>query len=184
MIAGDDLVDRLYLDVERQILDLFALQTPVASDLRLLTALLHINLHLERIADMAVNIAKIARLADGLPQNPTVLRCLQQMDATTVRMVGTAAAADALARRDLQLAYQLPAMDDPVDRLNHRMVELILADQHCIQWGIRMQVVSREIERIGDHAVDIAEQVAYLITGRFQEFTDASHPNPPGGPTT
>ncbi len=147
MIAGDDLVDRLYLDVERQILDLFALQTPVASDLRLLTALLHINLHLERIADMAVNIAKIARLADGLPQ-------------------------------------QLPAMDDPVDRLNHRMVELILADQHCIQWGIRMQVVSREIERIGDHAVDIAEQVAYLITGRFQEFTDASHPNPPGGPTT
>jgi phosphate transport system protein len=67
VIRGDDEVDQLYLDVERRILHLFALQTPVASDLRLLTALLHINLHLERIADQAVNMAKITKLADGLP---------------------------------------------------------------------------------------------------------------------
>jgi phosphate transport system protein len=73
VIRGDDEVDQLYLDVERRILGLFALQTPVASDLRLLTALLHINLHLERIADQAVNMAKITKLAAGLPPNPTVL---------------------------------------------------------------------------------------------------------------
>ena len=79
VIRGDDEVDQLYLDVERRILGLFALQTPVASDLRLLTALLHINLHLERIADQAVNLAKITKLAHGLPPNPTVLQHLGEM---------------------------------------------------------------------------------------------------------
>jgi phosphate transport system protein len=78
VIHGDDEVDRLYLDVERRILHLFALQTPVASDLRLLTALLHINLHLDR-GDQAVNLAKITTAADGLPQNPTVLRDLEEV---------------------------------------------------------------------------------------------------------
>jgi phosphate transport system protein len=81
VISGDDEVDELYLDVERRILGLFALQTPVASDLRLLTALVHINLHLERIADQAVNMAKITKLADGLPQSPKVLQHLEEMGA-------------------------------------------------------------------------------------------------------
>jgi phosphate transport system protein len=88
VISGDDEVDRLYLDVERRILHLFALQTPVASDLRLLTALLHINLHLERIGDQAVNMAKITKLADGLPPNPTVLQHLEEMGALALGMVG------------------------------------------------------------------------------------------------
>jgi phosphate transport system protein len=79
VISGDDEVDELYLDVERRILGLFALQTPVASDLRLLTTLLHINLHLERIADQAVNMAKITKLADGLPQSLKVLQRLEEM---------------------------------------------------------------------------------------------------------
>ena len=90
VIRGDDEVDRLYLDVERWILHLFALQTPVASDLRLLTALLHINLHLERVGDQAVNLAKITMAADGLPQNPPVLQDLEEMGAAAVGMVGTA----------------------------------------------------------------------------------------------
>jgi phosphate transport system protein len=88
VISGDDEVDQLYLDVERRILYLFALQTPVASDLRLLTALLHINLHLERIADQAVNMAKITKLAHGLPPNPTVLQHLGEMGAIALGMVG------------------------------------------------------------------------------------------------
>jgi phosphate transport system protein len=79
VVRGDDDVDALYLDVERRILHLFALQTPVATDLRLLTALLHINLHLERVGDQAVNLAKIAKLVDGLPQIPEVLRDLGEM---------------------------------------------------------------------------------------------------------
>jgi phosphate transport system protein len=177
VIMGDDEVDQLYLDVERRILHLFALQTPVASDLRLLTALLHINLHLERIADQAVNMAKITKLADGLPPNPTVLQHLGEMGALALGMVG--AAMHALARRDLELARSLPEMDDPLDRLNRGMLQLVLAvsdDKRVLEWGIRMYVVSRQIERIGDNAVDIGEQVAFLVTGEFHEFTDASHP--------
>ena len=177
VIAGDDVVDGLYLDIERRIVRLFALQTPVASDLRLLTALLHINLHLERIADQAVNLAKVAKLTGGLPQIPSVLRRLEEMGAIALRMVATAM--DALARRDLDVARQLPGMDDPIDRLNRGMLEEVMeasVDRRVLEWGIRMHLVSRQIERIGDNAVDIGEQVAFLITGEFHEFTDASHP--------
>jgi phosphate transport system protein len=177
VIRGDDEVDKLYLDVERRILHLFALQTPVASDLRLLTALLHINLHLERVGDQAVNLAKITMAADGLPQNPPVLQDLEKMGTVALRMME--AAMEALARRDLALAHQLPQMDDPIDDLNRGMLEKVLAvadDQRMLEWGIRMYVVSRQIERIGDNAVDIGEQVAFLVTGQFREFTDASHP--------
>ena len=170
-------MDQLYLDIERRVLGLFALQTPVASDLRLLTALLHINLHLERIGDQAVNIAKMVKLVDGLPQNPTVLGNLEEMGAVAHGMV--AAAMDALARRDLELAHRLIQMDDPIDRLNYGMLEHVLEasdDKRMLEWGIRMHVVSRQIERVGDNAVDIGEQVAYVVTGLFQEFEDASHP--------
>jgi phosphate transport system protein len=177
VVSGDDEVDALYLDVERRILQLFALQTPVASDLRLLTALLHINLHLERIGDQAVNLAKITMAADGLPQNPTMLRDLAEMGAVALRMVG--AAMEALAGRDLALARRLPELDDPIDALNRGMLAKVLAasdDQGMLEWGVRMYVVSRQLERIGDNAVDIGEQVAFLVTGEFREFTDASHP--------
>ena len=177
VIRGDDEVDKLYLDVERRILHLFALQTPVATDLRLLTALLHINLHLERVGDQAVNIAKIARLTKRLPQIPEVLQDLEEMGRMSLRMVRTAM--DALARRDLELAGKLPVLDDPIDQLNREMLPKLLEaseDKRLLEWGIRMYVVSRQIERIGDNAVDIGEQVAFLITGQFREFTDASHP--------
>jgi len=177
VIRGDDEVDALYLDVERRILHLFALQTPVASDLRLLTALLHINLHLERVGDQAVNLAKIAKLVDGLPQIPEVLRDLEEMGKLASGMVDTAM--DALARRDVDLAQTLPELDDPIDQLNRAMMPKVLeaaGDQRMLEWGIRMYVVSRQIERIGDNAVDIGEQVAFLVTGQFREFTDASHP--------
>jgi phosphate transport system protein len=181
VIASDDQVDKYYLDIERHILDLFALQTPVASDLRLLTALLHINFHLERIADMAVNIAKIVKLAEGLPHDAKVATHIEEMGGIASRMV--AAAMDAFSRRDVELCYQLPRMDDPIDRLNRGMLDQILRmseNKPLLEWGIRMHVVSRQIERVGDHAVDIGEQVAFLVTGDFREFTDASHPEAPG----
>ncbi|MGH2773655.1 MAG: phosphate signaling complex protein PhoU [Actinomycetota bacterium] len=177
VIVDDDKIDAYYLDAEKRILDVFALQTPVASDLRLLTCLLHLNLHLERIGDMAVNIAKIARNSVGLPRDETVVQHLEEMGGIAGRMVGTAI--EAFARRDLELCYTLPRTDDPIDRLNRGMLNQILrlsTDQALLEWGIQMHVVSRQIERIGDHAVDIGEQVAFLITGRFEEFTDASHP--------
>ena len=156
VVSGDDEVDALYLDVEQRILHLFALQTPVATDLRLLTALLHINLHLERVGDQAVNIAKIVRMAEGLPQIPAVVQDLEEMGKISLRMIG--AAMDALARRDVDLARKLPELDDPIDQLNREMLPKVLEvsdNKLMLEWGIRMYVVSRQIERIGDNAVDI-----------------------------
>ena len=176
VLRGDDEVDRRYLDVEHRILSLFALQTPVASDLRLLTALLHISLHLERIADQAVNLAKITCLAADLPQNPAVLGRLLEMGDLAVGMVDTAM--QALARRDLELARRLSELDDPIDELNRGMLEHVMeaaGDRRVLEWGIRMYVVSRQIERIGDNAVDIGEQVAFVVSGLFREFSDSSH---------
>jgi phosphate uptake regulator len=115
--------------------------------------------------------------AEGLPQIPEVLQDLGQMGKIALRMIG--AAMDALARRDVDLAGKLPELDDPIDQLNREMLPKVLEashDKRLLEWGVRMYVVSRQIERIGDNAVDVGEQVAFLVTGEFREFTDASHP--------
>ncbi|MBI3647235.1 MAG: phosphate signaling complex protein PhoU [Actinobacteria bacterium] len=180
VIAGDDEVDEHYMSIEQQILDLLATQSPVASDLRLLTAILHINLHLERIGDMAVNIAKIFRSIADLPPSATILLHLREMGDVVRPMIRTAM--EAFATRDIDLCLRLPEMDDPVDRLNLGMYEEVVAlasEPRLLEWGLRMQVIARQLERVGDHAVDIAEQVGFLITGEFREFTDASHPPAP-----
>jgi phosphate transport system protein len=177
VIARDDEIDAHYLEVERRIFNLLAQQTPVASDLRLVTAVLHINLHLERVADMGVNIAKIAKVTMGWPSNETVLLHLQEMADVAGTMLRTSI--EAFVRRDMKLCRVLPKMDDPVDRLNrgmYREVAALAGDPRMLEWGIHMNVVSRQLERVADHAVDIGEQVAFLLTGVFQEFSDASHP--------
>ena len=181
VIDSDDDLDNRYMAVERRTLELLALQTPVAVDLRLISAILHTNVHLERVGDMAVNIAKIVKVVHGLPVNQTILSHLAEMGDIARQMLR--AAMDALARRDIELATKLPEMDDPVDRLNRGMYREVAScawDPQMLEWAIRMMVVSRQLERIGDHAVDIAEQVAFLITGEFREFTDASHPTVEG----
>ncbi|HEV8572812.1 MAG TPA: phosphate signaling complex protein PhoU [Actinomycetota bacterium] len=178
VIAADDDLDEVYLSVERRWLEVMALQTPVASDLRLMSVILHVNFHLERIGDMAVNIAKMAQLTRQLPTNPTILSHLEEMADVVRPMIR--AAMEAFARRDLQLALKLPDMDEPVDRLNRGMYREVAGcgrEHDLLEWAAAMMVVSRQLERVGDHAVDIAEQVAFLLTGEFREFTDASHPN-------
>jgi phosphate transport system protein len=177
VIAADDEIDHVYLDLERRVLGLLATQTPVASDLRLVSAIMHINLHLERIGDMAVNIAKIAVAVRDLPGSSTVMSHLQEMSDVVRPMIRISL--EAFARRDLELCLRLPQMDDPVDRLNmgmYKEVAALSADPDRLDWGLRMNVVARQLERVGDHAVDIAEQVGFLLTGEFREFTDASHP--------
>jgi phosphate transport system protein len=176
VIEGDDAIDAMYLDLERRIMDLLALQTPVASDLRLVSAIMHMNLHLERVGDQAVNVAKMVLVTNDLPSDSTILSHLEEMGDVAVRMVRTAI--DAFARRDLDLALRLPEMDDPIDMLNRNMYRHVLAlanDPAKLEWGVRMDLVSRQLERVGDNAVDIGEQVSFLLTGEFREFTDASH---------
>jgi phosphate transport system protein len=178
VVAGDDELDAVYLAVERRWLEVMALQTPVASDLRLMSVILHVNFHLERVGDMAVNIAKMAQLTRHLPSNSTILSHLEEMADVVRPMIR--AAMEAFARRDLALALRLPEMDEPVDRLNRGMYLEVAAcgqEHDLLEWAAAMMVVSRQLERVGDHAVDVAEQVAFLLTGEFREFTDASHPD-------
>ena len=179
VVAEDDAIDAIYVEVEERILSLLATQTPVASDLRLVFAILHTSVHLERIGDQAVNLAKMSLATMELPASPTMLSHLEEMGDLACVMLRTAM--EAFARRDRELAMSLQAMDEPVDRLNRNMyrgaVELA-ADPQALEWGIRMNVASRHLERVADNAVDIGEQVAFLLTGEFTEFSDASHPSP------
>jgi phosphate transport system protein len=177
VIAGDDALDNSYLDLERRVLQLLATQAPVATDLRLLVVILHTNVHLERVGDMAVNVAKLSKVTADLPSSTVVVSQLEEMGDVVTGMLRVAMRA--FARRELALAESLPSLDDPVDRLNRNMyreVAALAADPSELDWGIRMNIVSRMLERVGDHAVDIGEQVAFLLTGEFREFTDASHP--------
>jgi phosphate transport system protein len=177
VISHDDDIDERYMDIEARALSLLALQTPVATDLRMISAIIHINLHLERIGDMAVNIAKIYRSVAELPTNSTILQQIREMDDVVRPMIRVAL--EAFSHRNLELCLRLPEMDDPVDRLNLGMYEevaALAADPAALDWGLRMNMVARQLERVGDHAVDIGEQVGFLLTGEFREFTDASHP--------
>ena len=177
VIDADDEIDDRYLDVEHRTIELLALQTPVATDLRLLSAMLHINLHLERIGDQAVNIAKTFLSVKHLAGSDQVRSHIREMGDIVRPMIRTAM--EAFRNRDLSLCLQLPEMDDPVDRLNLGMYQEIAAladDPAQLEWGLRMLVLARNLERVGDNAVDVAEQVGFLLTGEFREFTDASHP--------
>ena len=177
VISHDDDIDERYMDIEARALSLLALQTPVATDLRMISAIIHINLHLERIGDMAVNIAKIFRSVAELPTNSTIVQQIREMDDVVRPMIRVAL--EAFSHRDLELCLKLPEMDDPVDRLNLGMYEevaALAADPAALDWGLGMSMVARQLERVGDHAVDIGEQVGFLLTGEFREFTDASHP--------
>lgn len=175
IIQSDDPVDAHYIEIEQRILTLLATQAPVASDLRLVSGMLHINIHLERVADLCVNIAKFVKLALDLPRSPSIVQELVEMGRLASKMLETAI--QAFSKRDLDLALGLPRMDDRIDRLNRDLFKEVAAwagDEGAIEWGSRMILASRQLERMGDHAVDIGEQVAFMITGEFREFTDAS----------
>ena len=177
VIAFDDEVDRSFFGIQEGIHTLLARQTPVAVDLRHVLAMLHVNLHLERMADYCVTIAKLTKLTHGLTADQPLLHAFDEMGARAEEMLRTAV--DSFLARDVVGAERLVDLDELIDRANRRVVSNVLrfaGDESLHEWGLRMIIVSRCIERIGDHAVDIGEQTAYLVTGEFREFTDASHP--------
>jgi phosphate transport system protein len=176
VIAFDDDVDRAYLAIEEGVQSLLARQTPVAIDLRLVLAVLHVNLHLERMADYCVTIAKLTKLVHGVAPDPALVESFVAMGQRAEEMIR--AALRSFSERDAVAAEELVDLDELIDGSNRRVVQHVLSlgsDLELREWGLRMIVVSRCLERIGDHAVDIGEQTAYLVTGEFREFTDASH---------
>jgi len=176
VIAFDDEVDDAYLAIEEEIQSLLARQTPVAVDLRTVLAILHVNLHLERMADYCVTVAKLTKLVADAPPDQTLVEAFDEMGSRAEEMIRVAL--DSFAGRDVERAESLVELDELIDRANRRAVEQVIAlggDEERREWGLRMIIVSRCLERIGDHAVDIGEQTAFLVTGEFREFTDASH---------
>jgi phosphate transport system protein len=181
VIADDDRVDGRYLEVHQGILSLLALQAPVAGDLRLVAALLHMIKHIERMGDQCVNIAKLIPLSGSRPPvRPELLDALAKMGAFARSEVIQAKAA--FAGRDASLAEDLVRQDREINRLNREIFRTAIEigdDPDTREWAMHMTLVARALERIGDNAVDIGEQVAFVVTGLFREFSDSSHPTAP-----
>ena len=176
VVAYDDEVDTRYHAIERSIEQLLAQQAPVATDLRLVLAVLHNAIHLERIGDQAVTIAKLTKLSASLERRHDLVEGLREMGDRAEAMVRIAL--DAFAARDVERARSLVELDELIDRTNRRVVDKVLdslSSPEAAEWGMRMIVASRCLERIGDNAVDIGEQTEFVVTGEFHEFTDASH---------
>jgi phosphate transport system protein len=179
VIADDDRVDGRYLEVHQGILSLLALQAPVAGDLRLVAALLHTIKHIERMGDQCVNIAKMIPLSGYEPPvHREMLEALAKMGAFARSEVVQCKAA--FAGRDIGLAEDLVRQDREINRLNREIFRLAIEigdDQDTREWAMHMTLVARALERIGDNAVDIGEQVAFVVTGLFREFSDSSRPD-------
>jgi phosphate transport system protein len=180
VIAGDDALDRLYRELHERILSLLALQAPVAGDLRLAAALLHVARLMERMGDQCVNIAKLIPL-DGHepPIHPVLLEELGVMGRLVADEVEQAKRA--FATRDMALARDLVYQDRDVNELNRRVFQFAWEsgdDADAREWAMHMILAARAIERIGDQAVDVGEQLGFVLTGQFEEFRDASHPSP------
>jgi phosphate transport system protein len=178
VIVDDDRVDGRYLEVHQGILSLLALQAPVAGDLRLVAALLHMIKHIERMGDQCVNIAKLIPLSGHEPPvRQEVLDALARMGALARSEVVQSKAA--FAGRDVGLAEDLVRQDREINRLNREIFRMAIEigdDPDTREWAMHMTLVARALERIGDNAVDIGEQVAFVVTGLFREFSDSSRP--------
>ena len=177
VVDDDDRIDGRYLEVHQSLLSLLATQAPVASDLRVVAALLHVIKHIERMGDQCVNIAKLVPL-DGHdpPVDQEVLELLERMGRSVASLIPQARRA--FADRDAALARDLVRQDDEVDQLNRAVFRraLDIGDDHDVrEWAMHMAFVARWLERIADNAVDVGEQAAFVATGLFREFADASH---------
>jgi len=178
VINNDDRIDGRYLDVNQGVLNLIARQAPVASDLRLVAAVLHTVRHVERIGDLCVNIAKMVPLMGDAP--PGAEDIIAKVEAAgnqgrdQIRQAGVA-----FKQRNLNLAENLVAQDEVIDRLNRQIFREAVdlgSDDGAREWAAHAMLIARYIERIGDNTVDIGEQIAFVVSGEFREFTDASHP--------
>jgi phosphate transport system protein len=178
VIADDDRIDGRYLEVHQAILTLLATQAPVATDLRLISALLHVMNNMERMGDQCVNIAKVIPIAGHEPPaDEEMVRDIVTMGKQARSLITQAKRA--FADRDVDLARDLVRQDDVIDNLNREVFNLALQvgdDEDRREWAMTMMLVARALERVGDNAVDIGEQVAFVVTGLFREFEDASHP--------
>lgn len=172
VVKEDDVIDEMHMSIEERSLHMLARQQPVAKDLRLLSSILKISLHLERMGDYAFNIAKITRRVSEGAESKQILGIFSNMAVTTRKVV--AGSVKVFKEQDLKLAHTLPEIDVAIDEDFKKLIRTLsacLSDETCdVEWSTAMILASRNIERLADHAVDIGEQVIYLITGEMEEL--------------
>jgi phosphate transport system protein len=178
VVADDDRIDGRYLEVHQALITLLATQSPVATDLRLISSLLHVLKNIERMGDQCVNICKVIPISGNEPPaDEEMVRLILTMGRQTKTLI--AQAKRAFEERDAEMAQDLVRQDDVVDNLNRDCFRLALEigdDVDKREWAMTMLLAARALERTADNAVDIGEQVAFVVTGLFREFEDASHP--------
>jgi len=178
VVADDDRIDGRYLEVHQALITLLATQSPVATDLRLISALLHVLKNVERMGDQCVNVCKLIPISGNEPPaDAEMVELILTMGRHTKALI--AQAKRAFEERDVEMAQDLVRQDDAVDNLNRDCFRLALElgdDADKREWAMTMLLAARAIERTADNAVDIGEQVAFVVTGLFREFEDASHP--------
>ena len=168
VIASDEEIDRMEVEVEEECLKILALYQPVAADLRFVVAVLKINNDLERMGDLARNIAKrVAQLAVGRPSAlPPEIRTMAMQAQEMVRQC-----LEAVVNGDQSLARQIREEDDVVDearlQIRHRVLRGIKDDPEDVENLLRINSVSKHIERIADMATNIAEDVIYMVEGEI-----------------
>ncbi len=179
VVADDDRIDGRYLEVHQGILSLLARQAPVAGDLRIVAALLHIIRCVERMGDQCVNIAKLVPLSGyESPKDKDILDAIERMGQLARSQV--AQAKESFHARNVELAQDLVRQDAEINQLNRQIFKraVEVGDNLDVrEWAMFMILVARCLERIGDNTVDIAEQVVFVVTGLFREFADASTPS-------
>jgi phosphate transport system protein len=179
VVADDDRIDGRYLEVHQALITLLATQSPVATDLRLISSLLHVLKNVERMGDQCVNVCKVIPISGNEPPaDEEMVRLILTMGRHAKTLI--AQAKRAFEERDVEMARDLVRQDDVVDDLNRECFRLALEigdDADRREWAMTMLLAARAIERTADNAVDIGEQVAFVVTGLFQEFEDASHPS-------
>ena len=167
--ASDDAIDGLFVDIESRALELVARQAPVASDLRLIATILRVINDLERVGDLAYNIAGMVRADLEIVTLKDVCSLVYEMGSESKRLLGLAI--DAWATKDETLAARMDEYDDTIDELNRTLIRAIFdaRNEASFDLAVNLVLVGRYFERIADHAVNISERIAYYVTG------DAEH---------
>jgi phosphate transport system protein len=180
VIADDDRIDGRFLEVHQGVLSLLALQAPVAGDLRVVAAVLHVISNIERVGDQCVNVAKLIPLSGHAPSpDDQLLERILRLG--RLARDELAQARHAFAERDLELAESLAAQDLAVNRLGREIFRLAVrvgGDPELREWAMTMTLAARALERIGDNAVDIADQAIFVATGRYRVLSANAHPSP------
>jgi phosphate transport system protein len=179
VVADDDRIDGRYLEIHQSVLSLLARQAPVAGDLRIVAALLHIIRCVERMGDQCANIAKLVRLSGyEAPKDKDILDAIERMGQLARSQVSEAK--EAFATRDVALAQHVVGVDGEINRLDreifNRAVE-VGDDLAVREWAMFMILVARCLERIAGNTIDIAEQTVFVVTGLFREFAGESQPS-------